>query len=213
MGQEAACRVSAASGSGATRSGEGIAHLEPTELRFKGPFALRIPFDTITTFAAARGKLHVTHTGGTAVFDLGSQADAWALKIRYPRGRLDKLGVKPESIVSVLGLADDPSFREEVTSRVPAASFGRTRKGSTLIVYAVDAIPQLDRLTALRETMHVDGAIWVVWPKGQQALREDDVRRAARAQGLVDVKVMSFSETRSGLKLVIPVAHRKKTRT
>ena len=54
------------------------------------------------------------------------------------------------------------------------------------------------------------GAIWVVWPKGRKELREDDVRNAAKAQGLVDIKVMSFSETLSALKLVIPVAERPK---
>jgi hypothetical protein len=69
-------------------------------------------------------------------------------------------------------------------------------------------MPHLDKLTALRDSITQDGAIWVVWPKGQKSLREDDVRRAAKAQGLVDVKVMSFSDTLSGLKLVIPVAQR-----
>jgi len=202
MGQEAACRVSAG-----TRSGEGIAHLEPGELRFTGTFALRIPFDTITAYEAKRGKLHVTHKGGTAVFDLGSHAETWALKIRYPRGRLDKLGVKPDSVLSVLGVFD-PTFRDELESRGVKTSFGRTRKESTLIVYGVDAMPHLDKLTALRDSITQDGAIWVVWPKGQKSLREDDVRRAAKAQGLVDVKVMSFSDTLSGLKLVIPVAQR-----
>lgn len=206
MGQEAACRVSAG-----TQTGDGIAQLEPAELRFKGSFALRIPFDTIKTFEARRGKLHVTHSGGTAVFELGSLADAWALKIRYPRGRLDKLGVKPESVVSVLGVSDE-AFREELSARTATVWFGRTRKGSTLIIYGVDAIPQLDTLTKLREAITPDGAIWVVWRKGQKTLREDDVRRAAKAQGLVDVKVMSFSDTLSGLKLVIPVAQRPKTK-
>jgi hypothetical protein len=212
MGQEAACRVSTGA-----QAGEGIAHLDSTELRFKGTFALRIPFASITAFEAKRGQLHVTHAGGTAVFDLGPQAETWALKIRYPRGRLDKLGVKPDSIVSVLGVSvlgisargiRDDTFRDELEGRGITASFGRTRKGSTLIVYGVDAIPQLDTLTTLRAAITQEGAIWVVWPKGQQALREDDVRRAAKAQGLVDVKVMSFSDTLSGLKLVIPVAQR-----
>ena len=46
--------------------------------------------------------------------------------------------------------------------------------------------------------------IWAVWPKGRKKLREDDVRGYALAQGLVDVKVVSFSETLSGLKLMIP---------
>jgi hypothetical protein len=137
--------------------------------------------------------------------------DVSALSIRYPRSRLDKLGVKPDSIVSVLGIVNDPTFHDELTGRVPKVSVGRTRKGSTLIIYGVDAIPQLDRLTALRETIAANGAIWVLWPKGQKPLREDHVRRAAIAQGLVDVKVMSFSDTLSGLKLVIPVAQRPKT--
>jgi hypothetical protein len=202
MGQEATCTVSTG-----TERGDGIAQLETAELRFKGAFALRIPFDTIKTFEAKRGKLHVTHTGGTAVFDLGPLAETWALKIRYPRGRLDKLGVKPTSVISVLGVEDD-AFRGELEGRTAAVSFGRTRKGSTLIVYGVTTPTQLDRLTKLRETIAQDGAIWVVWPKGQKTLREDDVRRAAKAQGLVDVKVMSFSDTLSGLKLVIPVAQR-----
>ena len=49
-----------------------------------------------------------------------------------------------------------------------------------------------------------DGAIWTVWAKGRRELREDDIRRAATAAGLVDVKVVKFSETHSALKLVIP---------
>ena len=55
-----------------------------------------------------------------------------------------------------------------------------------------------------------DGAIWAVWTKGQKALTETHVRDAAKAQGLVDVKVMSFSPELSALKLVIPVALRAK---
>jgi hypothetical protein len=135
--------------------------------------------------------------------------DQDALKLRYPRSRLEKLGVKPESIVSVLGV-DDDTFQAELTKQVPSASFGRARKASTLIIYGVELLPHLDKLTKLRETITPDGAIWVVWPKGRKTLREDDVRRAALAQGLVDIKVMSFSDTLSGLKLVIPVKDRKK---
>ncbi len=207
MGQEAACHVSTG-----TQSSEGIAQLETTELRFKGTFALRIPFDSITAFEAKRGKLHVTHKAGTAVFDLGSHAETWALKIRYPRGRLDKLGVKPDSVLSILNVTD-PTFRDELEQRGIKASFGRTRKNSTLIVCGVDAIPQLAKHTPLRDSIPQDGAIWVVWPKGQKSLREDDIRRAAKAQGLVDVKVMSSSDTLSGLKLAIPAAQRVKQKT
>ena len=137
------------------------------------------------------------------------EAQKAALKLRYPASRLDKLGVKDTSIVAVLGV-DDPTFRDEIAARTRTVSFGRTRKQCSLIIYGVSALPDLDALTRLRETIAQDGAIWVVWPKGRKELREDDVRRAAIAQGLVDIKVMSFSDTLSGLKLVIPVAQRKR---
>jgi Protein of unknown function (DUF3052) len=135
-----------------------------------------------------------------------------ALKLRYPSSRLDKLGVKDTSIVSVLNV-DDETFATEVTGRTPTVSFGRTHKHSTMIIYGVTALTDLNRLTKLRETIAQDGAIWVVWPKGRKekdAVKEDHVRRAAIAQGLVDIKVMSFSDTLSGLKLVIPIAQRKR---
>jgi hypothetical protein len=53
-----------------------------------------------------------------------------------------------------------------------------------------------------------DGSIWVVWPKGRQELKENDIIVAAKDAGLVDVKVIKFSETHSALKLVIPLARR-----
>lgn len=207
MGQEASCRVTFAPARGRAQRGEGIAHLEPTEITFKGDLTLRIPFTSITAFDAKAGALRVTFADGVATFDLGPQAEKWALKIRYPKGRLDKLGVKPTSVVSVIGV-DDPSFHEELQGRAASISIGRAKKSSDLIVFGATATSALDRLTPLRQSIVPAGAIWVVWPKGQKALREDDVRKAALAQGLVDVKVMSFSDTLSGLKLVIPVAKR-----
>ena len=49
----------------------------------------------------------------------------------------------------------------------------------------------------------------MVSPKGKGALVKDtDVMAAAREAGLVDTKVVSFSDTHTALKLVIPVAKR-----
>jgi hypothetical protein len=39
-------------------------------------------------------------------------------------------------------------------------------------------------------------------------LKETDVIAAARDAGLVDIKVVKFSETHSALKLVIPLSRR-----
>jgi hypothetical protein len=129
----------------------------------------------------------------------------------YPRSRLEKLGVKETFVISIIDV-DDDSFLRELDGRAATIATGKKpRAKSDMIVFGVTAKTALDRLTALRASIVPAGAIWVLWPKGRKELREDDVRNAAKAQGLVDVKVMSFSEALSALKLVIPVADRPKS--
>jgi hypothetical protein len=208
MGQEATCHVTLG-----TQRAEGVALLESTELRFTGSggVRVRIPFSDIKSVDARKGALHVTYAAGTAAFDLGPLAEKWALKIRYPKGRIDKLGIKPTSIVSVIGVRDD-TFPTELAARTSTVSTGRARRGSHFIIYGIEDTTGLAKLASLRASLVPDGAIWVVWPKGRKTVREDDVRRQAIADGLVDVKVMSFSDTLSALKLVIPVAQRPRTK-
>lgn len=132
---------------------------------------------------------------------------ASAAQVRYPASRIDKIGVKADSSVWILGLSD-AEFEAEVRTRT-ARPFTR-RRGSpvSLVIYRVGELADLDRLAALRGAITQEGAIWVLWRKGQAALTETHVRRAALAQGLVDVKVMAFSAELSALKLVIPRAQR-----
>lgn len=123
------------------------------------------------------------------------------------RSRLDKLGVKPGMRIGLVGL-DDASFRRELEERTGDIAEGRPRKDTEMILFAVDDPAPLVRLATLQRAIKRNGAIWVVWPKGQVHIKEDMIRRSAIAQGLVDIKVIAFSETLSGLKLVIPVAKR-----
>ena len=51
-------------------------------------------------------------------------------------------------------------------------------------------------------------ALWMVYPKGQKQLTENDVIAAGRKSGLKDVKVVGFSPTHTALKFVIPVENR-----
>jgi hypothetical protein len=135
----------------------------------------------------------VTPTGGQAGYS--------------KRSRLDKLGVKPGIRVALVGL-DDAAFRRELRARTTDVAEGRPRQDTDMIMFAVEGPAPLKRLATLQRAMRRDGVIWVVWPKGQTRIREDMIRAAAIAQGLVDVKVIAFSETLSGLKLVIPLARR-----
>jgi len=64
------------------------------------------------------------------------------------------------------------------------------------------------RLARIEPSLNGDGAVWVLWPKGRPELRETDIIAAGPGAGLVDVKVVRFSERLSALKLVIPLARR-----
>jgi len=202
MGQQAKCTARFAG-----KVSAGTAYLESVELDFRGDFRLRVPFKDVAAVAARRGKLSVRFPKGVASFELGPLAEKWALKIRYPRGLMDKLGVKPDSKVAVLGL-EEASFWKDLRARTPTISRGKAPKGCDLVFLAAEQKKDLGRLKTLRAAIHPAGAIWVVWPKGQKALTEDDVRNLGPQAGLVDVKVASFSETLSALKLVIPLSLR-----
>ena len=66
----------------------------------------------------------------------------------------------------------------------------------------------LTRLATLERAIARNGAIWVLWPKGRADLNEDSVRGQALRAGLVDVKVVRYSDTHGTLKLVIPLKRR-----
>lgn len=203
MGLEAQCAVRYGG-----RTSTGKAQLEEKEILFRGEFRLAVPLADIRTADVKGDALTIAWKGGEARLDLGAAAAArWADKIKNPRGRLDKLGVKPGMRVAVLGL-DDEAFLAELRARTDEVATARPAKGTAIVVVAMKAAADLKRLAVLRKAIEPDGMIWVVWPKGVKAFREDDVRAAGPAAGLVDVKVMSFSDTLSGLKMVVPKALR-----
>ena len=204
MGSEAVCSVRYGS-----QASEGRALLETSELIFRGDFRLRIPFAEITSLADEDGELRVGYAGDVAVFELGHNAGAWAAKIRNPRGLLDKLGVKPGMRVAVLGV-EDADFLTQLRSRIEMLCTGEALADTDIVFYKADRLADLDRLGELRSVLKPAGAIWVVSPKGKGIeVKDTDVMAAARAAGLVDTKVVSFSETHTALRLVIPTADRK----
>jgi len=149
-------------------------------------------------------------SGREADFEVGPKAAAWAEKIRNPRGLLDKLGVKGGASVAVVGV-DDEAFLAQLRER---GSGLRDAAGPDLldwVFYGADEAADLARLGELRLRIKDNGGIWVVSPKGKAArIKDVDVIAAARAAGLVDTKVVAFSDTHTALKLVIPVAMREK---
>jgi hypothetical protein len=125
----------------------------------------------------------------------------------YTTPLLDKLGIRPGMRVALLGLAAaDESFRAQLAGRTSDITDGWPKPETDVVLLAADSTVDLAPLEELATLIRPNGAIWVVSHKGRTAtLRDVEVIAAAREAGLVDNKVASFSDTRTSLRLVIPV--------
>jgi hypothetical protein len=208
MGDERTCRYESAS-----RTGEGRALLETSEIVFRGPFRARIAFDAMTNVRAEGGTLTFAHAGESVrlVFPGDAKrAQVWAKKIRTPKGRLAKLGIDAGTRVQVIGLAthDDATFFDELAA-VGAIGSEDVATADAIVVMLRTA-HDLERLRTLRASMRDDAAIWTLRAKGKGAtVAEGEAMRAGHDAGLVDVKVAAFSETLSAMKWVVPKAERR----
>ena len=204
MGSEAACTARFKG-----RTAAGKARLETEILQFRGgEMKLSIPFKQMSKVAARAGTLSVTFPDGTAAFDLGAAAPKWADKILHPPSRLMKLGAKPEWRAAAIGI-EDAEFLRELEGAVAALSVGRTAKDCDAIFFGANREADLARLEKLKASLKPNGALWIVRPKGRPEISEMAVMRAGKTAGLVDVKVVSFSQTHTAEKFVIPVANRR----
>jgi hypothetical protein len=202
MGRQATCVARLG-----RQKGSGKALLETTELIFRGDFRVKVPFRAISALAAKGKTLTVTWPEGTLALELGDgEAAKWADRIKNPPSRLDKLGVKADATVALVG-ALEAAFVDEISAR--AARVERKLGAPVrLIVFAAETAADLQRLRSLQKHIVPDGAIWVVRRKGNPDVTEMGVLAAGKAAGLVDVKVAAFSPTHTAAKLVIPVARR-----
>jgi hypothetical protein len=126
----------------------------------------------------------------------------------YTTPLLDKLGVRPGMRVAVLGVEDE-TIRPLLATRTSDITDGWPDAHTDVVLLAADTRAALEPLEALSARIKPNGAIWVVSPKGKAAtLRDFEVIAAAKAAGLVDNKVASFSPTHTALRLVIPLARR-----
>src|SRR5262245_15200535 len=124
------------------------------------------------------------------------------------RSRIEKLGVKKDTDVLLLGIDTDPAFLQEL--RVVGASIRTSGRQPADMIFALFRHrDDLRRLPPLVPRMKADGVLWTLRPKGSNDLTEAEMMRAGQNAGLVDVKVVSFSDILTAEKFVVPVANRR----
>jgi hypothetical protein len=110
--------------------------------------------------------------------------------------------VKAGQTVTLVG-EHEASVRADVSALGARIVDGAAARDADWHFVAMDGAADLVRLDAVRADMKDTSGIWAVWPKGRKEFREDDIRNHALSIKLVDVKVMAWSATHSGLKLVV----------
>jgi len=193
LGKEATVQAQLADG-----PDEGRLQYEPPKLIFRG--AARRVFDT-AALAGVRAEAGELVLADGSRFALGETAAAsWAEAIRNPKTRMQKIGVKPGMRAAVLGV-DDTTLGAELAAA--GAQVVAERRDLDLLFFAADTEADLARIGELVPALAERGALWVVSRKGKAAtLRDVDVMRDAKAQGLVDNKVVAFSDTHTALRFV-----------
>jgi hypothetical protein len=205
MGYDSTCTLTAEG-----RTFAGTARLEEKALTFRGEARLAFPFAIIAGVKAEEGRLHFTAGGRLIVLDLGPTAGKWANRITHPPSRVEKLGVKAGMRVGLVGL-EDPALVSDIEARGATLEPSARATGLDMIFFGANAVADLERLGALWARIQPAGAIWLVRAKGRGApIAESQSMAAAKRAGLVDVKVVSYSATRSAEKYVIPLAKRPK---
>jgi hypothetical protein len=134
-----------------------------------------------------------------------------AMERVYTTPLLDKLGIRPGMRVALIDVTD-PDIRSQIAERTTDLTEGWPEPDTDVVLLGADSIDELGRLADLSSRIRPNGAIWVVSRKGAaRTLRDVDVIDGAKAAGLVDNKVVSFSPTHTAIRVVIPVARRPRT--
>jgi len=115
--------------------------------------------------------------------------------------------VKLGANVSLVG-SFDSEFFAEISKLTKSVGKGKIATDTECIFFAADAKEDLGALAKISQSMKSATALWMVYPKGQKHITENDVLAAGRKTGLKDVKVVGFSATHTALKFVIPLAQR-----
>jgi len=205
VGNEANCVVTFGK-----QKARGKALLETSEVIFRsedGAMRLKFSFGSLKSAAAADGQLRLEAPEGTAVLELGANAAKWCEKILHPKTRIEKLGIKPNTAVSLIG-SFEADFIAELHSATRNVTSGKLAADTEWIFFAAESSKVLSQLPKFAKSLKSAAALWIVYPKGQKEITENDVLAAGRKSGLKDVKVVGFSPTHTGLKFVIPIEKR-----
>jgi hypothetical protein len=114
-----------------------------------------------------------------------------------------KLGIKPESTLTLLGEPAD--FLKILGPDLKNVKIRKTAQGDRdLTIWFPRDLSELTKRIEPIASAVKDGGLWIAWPKQASGvptdLTQERVRNLGLAEGIVDYKICAIDETFSGLK-------------
>jgi len=186
---------------------EGVAVLESDSILFRdlaGTASLTVKFAEIFKVESNAGWLDLQTGRGLLLFELGAKAEIWAEKIKNPKALVETLGVGESTKVVVIGKLD-AGLRAELEAT--GAKVAKSARGKDFDLAFVTAASKkdLETLPRVRAMIKEEGAIWIVYAKGNAELTEREVLTAGRTLQLTDNKQVKVDDVLTSVRFVIPL--------
>ncbi len=176
----------------------GKLHLDSRELKFSSPeFKWSIPLGDGIKAIAKKTKLIVSKGRDKVTFEIGERPERWVDKILNPPSRLDKLGVKP-GMKCWLSKGFESEFKTELKSQ--EAKITRQIDNCDLAFFSIDDRKNFGSLLECCDAMPGATNIWVVYPKGSNAITQGEVMGTLKKAGFGPSKTASFDEQLSSMR-------------
>lgn len=180
---------------------DGRLHLDSQELNFRGTeFQWSTRIGQGIKAVATNGRLVVRADREQIEFDVGETAEKWVEKILNPPSRLQKLGVKTEMKCWVSS-GFDSGFKDELTSN--GSLLVKKIAECQLAFFLLTKRSDLTKLVSSVSELPLGVNIWIVWPKGTDAVSQKDVMQTARECGMGPSKTAAFDASHSSLRFAL----------
>lgn len=181
------------------------AHLDSASLQLSGGKKLIVRLSDVRTAKVVGEDLAIETKTAKFKLALGAkEAAAWAKNILNPPSLADKLGVKAETTVLLVGERideiDDAVAKGAKVERAATLTAAKAKAANIVILTLVpETTPK--QIEAAAKVLPKGTALWLAYTKGVKP-NGDDIIRLARQSGLKDTKVARISVTHAALRFI-----------
>ncbi len=200
MGREA--RIAYTSGK---ERAEVRAHLDSASLQLSGGKKLIVQLSDVRTAKVVGEDLAIETKTAKFKLALGAkEAAAWAKNILNPPSLADKLGVKADTAVLIVGErideVDDAVAKAATVEHAQKFTAAKAKANNiVMLTLAPETAPK--QIEAAAKVLPKGTALWLIYTKGVKP-NGDDILRLARKAGLKDTKVARISVTHAALRFI-----------